>query len=218
MICPKCAYPRKTTDNSNTPEYQCPHCGVIYAKYLLKNNQAAQLELKKRKFNSPKPSARLNRKTIIRLTSLTLIICLVFISYVSPAISLRNLRETAKNGDPSDIIQYVDFEKLRDNLRYELMKQIEDPSYDSTVKSKDNPFLPFFEALQDTIGAKLVETMITPAYIKKIFSGQNIEELDYEISYMSINKVIVSMAQLRLIFDREGPFSWRLVGMRLSNT
>lgn len=32
LICPKCAYERKPTDDS-TPDWQCPACGIAYAKY-----------------------------------------------------------------------------------------------------------------------------------------------------------------------------------------
>lgn len=31
MKCPKCAYERKPTDSS--PDYECPSCGIIYAKF-----------------------------------------------------------------------------------------------------------------------------------------------------------------------------------------
>ena len=31
MKCPKCAYERKPTDHA--PDYECPSCGIIYAKY-----------------------------------------------------------------------------------------------------------------------------------------------------------------------------------------
>lgn len=30
--CPKCGYIRRPTDNA--PEYECPRCGIVYAKYL----------------------------------------------------------------------------------------------------------------------------------------------------------------------------------------
>jgi len=33
MICPKCNYERQPTDI--TPEYECPSCGVIYAKVTM---------------------------------------------------------------------------------------------------------------------------------------------------------------------------------------
>jgi len=33
MICPKCEYERQPDDNASTPDYECPNCGVIYAKY-----------------------------------------------------------------------------------------------------------------------------------------------------------------------------------------
>lgn len=32
MKCPKCAYDRKPTDLA--PDYECPSCGIIYAKYI----------------------------------------------------------------------------------------------------------------------------------------------------------------------------------------
>lgn len=31
MKCPKCGYGRKTTDSA--PDYECPSCGIVYAKY-----------------------------------------------------------------------------------------------------------------------------------------------------------------------------------------
>ncbi len=34
--CPKCKYTRKNTDIE--PEYQCPRCGVIYEKYIQRQN------------------------------------------------------------------------------------------------------------------------------------------------------------------------------------
>ena len=30
-VCPKCSYTRKPTDT--TPDYACPSCGIVYAKY-----------------------------------------------------------------------------------------------------------------------------------------------------------------------------------------
>jgi len=33
MICPKCQHDRSDKDDPSIPEYQCPACGVVYAKY-----------------------------------------------------------------------------------------------------------------------------------------------------------------------------------------
>ncbi len=32
VICPKCAYRRK--ENEVVPDYECPSCGIVYAKYI----------------------------------------------------------------------------------------------------------------------------------------------------------------------------------------
>ena len=43
MKCPKCAYERKPTDS--VPDYECPGCGIVYAKY--KQNSELTPELRK---------------------------------------------------------------------------------------------------------------------------------------------------------------------------
>lgn len=39
MDCPKCGYKRQTTDTA--PDYECPKCGIIYAKYELAQKEKA---------------------------------------------------------------------------------------------------------------------------------------------------------------------------------
>ncbi len=34
MQCPKCGYTRTQHDDLNTPDYECPECGIVYHKYL----------------------------------------------------------------------------------------------------------------------------------------------------------------------------------------
>lgn len=54
MKCPKCAYERKPSDT--TPSYECPSCGVIYAKYDPSIRAAAEaIAARKAARRAPKP-------------------------------------------------------------------------------------------------------------------------------------------------------------------
>lgn len=41
-ICPKCSYSRKPTDT--TPDYACPSCGIVYAKYDAQADLAMRID------------------------------------------------------------------------------------------------------------------------------------------------------------------------------
>jgi TPR repeat protein len=45
-ICPKCAYQRKASDSA--PDWQCPSCGIAYAKYVAAQNAAAEAKSARR--------------------------------------------------------------------------------------------------------------------------------------------------------------------------
>ena len=45
MRCPNCGYERQPVDDDFVPEGECPHCGIVYAKY-------AQASLKKAEISS----------------------------------------------------------------------------------------------------------------------------------------------------------------------
>lgn len=42
MVCPKCNYSRKPTDTA--PDYSCPSCGVVYAKYDAQADLAMRID------------------------------------------------------------------------------------------------------------------------------------------------------------------------------
>ena len=42
MICPKCAYQRTQKDDINVPDYECPNCGIIYAKYKPRQSETSK--------------------------------------------------------------------------------------------------------------------------------------------------------------------------------
>ncbi len=41
MKCPKCHYERKPSDEA--PDYECPSCGIIYAKYKPRSDSSEEL-------------------------------------------------------------------------------------------------------------------------------------------------------------------------------
>lgn len=54
-VCPKCGYKRQSKDDHEVPDYQCPDCGVIYAKYTLSQHKPIVEEQISKFYQEPQP-------------------------------------------------------------------------------------------------------------------------------------------------------------------
>jgi transcription initiation factor TFIIIB Brf1 subunit/transcription initiation factor TFIIB len=237
MNCPKCGYQRTRKDDVETPEYQCPSCGIIYAKYLRHKagflpQKSAKTAAKKRR---PQLTAliathysrivdRINwraiigkikigpidkRKRIIAAGLSGLLVLLIW-SYVSPALFFNTLRKTAIEKDASDLVGYIDFDKLRINIKYSLQEILSE-----TEKTHSDPRYQAGRSLGAMMANNMVDSMISPAGVKAMLTPKNksAELPDFKFHYVDINKAKIIVGNAAISLDRTGPFSWIMVGI-----
>lgn len=233
IICPKCGHQRSAVDDPTIPDYQCPACGIIYAKFTLQNSQHVQaakretppiqkqgmaelvacktLETRDRvidKLNAANQPGFLKRHA----PALVIIVFVLigFWSYISPSIFFKELRSAALEKDPSDITKYVDFEKLRVNVKAYLFKE---------TSTNDNRAMSNLERGFSEIGkmvaSNTLDHMVSPQFIQTLFKNHASDEFDYETDYVDFDKArIIINDKVIFTLDRDGLFSWKLVGIK----
>ncbi|WAR42917.1 DUF2939 domain-containing protein [Methylomonas rapida] len=140
-------------------------------------------------------------------------------SFVSPALFFKNLRETAIEKDASDLVGYIDFEKLRMNLKATLLETMNTLDKKS---AKEDSMQEAGKALGIMMADKMIDTMVSPHGIKVMLSKQSnkntpSDELpDFEFHYVDFNKAKITIGDGVVSLDRTGPFSWVMVGINLN--
>lgn len=239
IICPKCSHQRSDADDPTIPHYQCPACKIIYAKFTLQNSPHAQSAKRKPPtiqkqgmFERVACKTLETRDSVIELlndtrraeflkqcASALLIITLVLVgswSYVSPSRFIQELRSVALEKDPSDIIKYVDFEKLKVNVKAYLFKDTFDDNNDNRAISN---FGRGFSEIGKMLASNTLDHMISPQFIQTMFKNHTSEQFDYEMDYIDFDKArIIINEKVIFTLDRAGLFSWKLVGIKLKES
>lgn len=145
----------------------------------------------------------------------------------SPQWTLRQMRAAADKGDAKALSAYIDFPAFRADLKSELgaamTKKI------AETGEKNNPFTSFGMAIAMTFVDKMIDTMVTPAGMRAMFSsdaataeksltqvqaGRN----DLEVEHVGLSAFRVREAgqgnKAILVFNRDG-LGWKLVGIDL---
>jgi hypothetical protein len=71
--CPKCRYSRKAADAA--PDWQCPNCGIAYAKFGRPKNQSTLFE--------GRPGEKLSIDTVLLIGAMLMVIMLIIKSLVA---------------------------------------------------------------------------------------------------------------------------------------
>lgn len=237
IICPKCGHQRSDADDPTIPDYQCPACGVVYAKFTLQNSQRVQaakremqpiqrqglvelaacktLETRDRGIDQLNV---VNQPGFLRqhIPALAVIVFVLvsFWSYISPSIFFKELRSVALEKDPSDIAEYVDFEKLRVNVKAYLFKD----SFANDNRDMSNLERGFSE-IGKMVASNALDHMVSPQFIQTLFKNNATEEFDYETDYVDFDKArIIINDKVVFTLDRAGLFSWKLVGIKAKDS
>ena len=141
MICPTCNHERNANDDPLIPEYQCPKCGVIYAKFKTEADNAIgniryarderiklrekehqeiqQLEERQHNVDNFKSSVREHVAQFNFYILFPAIVLAItgYQSYISPAETVRGFVKTLADNNASELENYVDFKKLKINLK-----------------------------------------------------------------------------------------------------
>ncbi len=109
MICPKCGHQRTNTDDPLIPDYECPACGIIYAKY---KPPVSQSEKKSNSTIENARQAKLQIKPAIYVVACGLI--LVAVGYIGYGIIGQIAEETRQlEAQQAVITHFLDNVKSR---------------------------------------------------------------------------------------------------------
>ena len=76
VICPKCHYQRRQAD-ADTPEWQCPKCGIVYHKYRVADEDQERLDAQQELLSEVEPGKKRNGFRTLRISVLLLILAFV---------------------------------------------------------------------------------------------------------------------------------------------
>jgi hypothetical protein len=151
--------------------------------------------------------------------------CLFF----TPHLAVNSMKSAAESGDANKLASYVDFPALKENLKISIGAKISDVAKDQ----QDNPFAYIGAALAMAIVNPLIDALVTPSSLSMMMKGEkpslegkqvgyskSQSDADVSMSYDGINRFIVTINKktenekpLRLIYNRDGIFFWRLTAI-----
>lgn len=164
----------------------------------------------------------------IALTALALSI------WASPHWQLYRMRAAVEARDAQALSRYVDFPKLRDSVKVEIMRRL--GAEGAPAGSGGNPFAAFGRAMALAVIDPVVDAAVSPAGVVAMLEAGDIrvqprqegapppageaprEKLDYDLSYRSWGQAVVERADgggVAFVLDRDGLWSWKLAGVEL---
>lgn len=226
-ICPKCGHQRNANDDPAIPSGQCPSCGIYYFKYLKQKNETSNNPISKppiaQDIHNDHESNRLNPFIKNKNTRKKLIITVVVISimwlsgrfYLGPSTTMNDFRQALVHGNASDLDEYVDFDKVKINIKSRLKIEM-----NQRVNALEgNPFAGLAVMVADTAINKLVENIVSPDGLKAIAAKWDKDKVGQETVYFSFNyngynhaKIIIDNSS-SIEMERIGLFSWKIVDM-----
>lgn len=213
--CPKCGNVHNSFADSGKLIPRCPSCFYSYfGSPVIKKT-------------SPTPQAsELSRSISPKLMKKSLYTALLFIplmlgvySYFSPTLDMNNFRRAITIGTASEISEYVDYEKLRFNVKSRLKAE----TAEKTLALNRNAFAALAQSMADTVIDRMIDNMISPYGLKgmtKNWNKSNAEKNHYlDFSYQDLNHArIIIDANNWIEMERSGPFSWKIVDLVFPHT
>jgi hypothetical protein len=145
--------------------------------------------------------------------------------FFTPYLAVNSMRSAAEAGDASKLASYVDFPALKENLKTSISAKISEAAKDQQSF--------FGAAIAMAIVNPLIDSLVTPSSLTMMMKGEkpsfdgkssksskSQSDADILMSYDGINRFIVTIKKknekekpLRLIYNRDGIFSWKLTAI-----
>jgi hypothetical protein len=150
------------------------------------------------------------------------------------------MKSAAENKDAETFSFYIDFPKLRENLKAELnAEMLENLAEDENLK--DNPFSGLALAAAPMLINNMVDAFVSPQGIEKLFKNRAVTEQDTKIQnpvdslnpqnfqddttstgYQSFYQFSVTNKSkdgksVDLIFERQGLWNWKLYNININD-
>lgn len=154
-------------------------------------------------------------------------------SYFSPLWTMRQIHAAAKQKEVDRLSDYVDFSAVRENLKSVVMAEMSRVAKDAAKGSE--PAADFASALVVGFAGAMIDALVTPAgMINLIDKGQfpqpgkqeaaptqpQDQPAEFSFHYTAWDRAIVyrkDQPEGAFILRRNGPWSWRLVGVKIAN-
>ncbi|SFM26465.1 Protein of unknown function [Ectothiorhodospira mobilis] len=154
--------------------------------------------------------------------------------FYSPYHAVDRIREAAQAEDTETMARYTDLPALRADVRQALRASMEQ---EWTEAAGDHPFAAMGLALADALLQPLVDAMVSPEVLTRIWQGylprtpaQDEDELAMkrrentrvDLGYEAYDRFVVTIAgrdtpedKVQLVFTRRNLIFWKLTGLRL---
>lgn len=156
-------------------------------------------------------------------------------TWASPHWQLYRMHAAVDARDAQALSGYVDFPKLRESVKVEVMRRLGTDSPAAAPRS--NPFAAFGRAMALAVIDPVVDAAVSPMGVLAMLEAGDIrvqpepegppsppadegrrEKLNYDLSYRSWDQVVVERADgggVAFVLDRHGLWSWKLAGVEL---
>ena len=167
----------------------------------------------------------MTRKTKISVTVAALALVASYL-FVSPWITIHQMRSAAEARDAEALSEHVDFPSLRQSLKDQMNVVVT-----KAMAKEQDSFAALGAMFAGAMIEKLVDAMITPAGLRQMMAGQEVSLsdslqdarepfADVSGSYESLNRFVVTVPgeegePSRFILRREG-FGWKLTEIRVA--
>jgi hypothetical protein len=152
--------------------------------------------------------------------------------YFTPHLALRGIRKAADTRDAAALSEYVDYPAVRDSLKVALHGKI------APVAANDNPLLAMGLALANAVADPMIDTLVTPESLSRLFEGQSpatlappatagvhydpLAGIETTTGYEDLNTFAVTIKNtslpttpVGLVLTRDGLLRWKLSAIRL---
>lgn len=152
--------------------------------------------------------------------------------YASPHWQLYRMRAAVEARDVQALAQYVDFPRLRESVKLQLMRRL--GADDGPAQSRKNPFAALGQRMVLAVVDPVVDAAVSPAGVAAMLDAGDIrvrplepaapadarprEKVNYDLSYRSWEQVVVQRADgggVAFLLDRQGLWRWKLAGVAL---
>jgi len=146
--------------------------------------------------------------------------------YATPWFAMSGLRDAARDGDQVELRQRIDFPALRDSLKTQLSRQIEEEAARSTSPLEVNAA---GSGIAKAFVEKMVDSVITPQSMASLLvsgslvpklDGQSHEDIEWRVKREGLSEFRAwpegqdGAAAPALVFKRNG-LSWRLSAIEI---
>lgn len=160
---------------------------------------------------------------------------LALATWASPHLALYRMRAAVEARDAQALSRHVDFPKLRESVKVQVMRRLGADS--AMAEPRSNPFAAFGRRMALAVIDPIVDAAVSPAGVVAMLEAGDIrvqpkpadappppageqprEKPNYDLSYRSWNQVVVERADgggVAFLLDRHGLWSWKLAGVEL---